>query len=156
MELLDVILNRIRFEPSIDPSRIAVATSSGGHVVLNGVVRTYAEKQRVEEIVRRLRGVTSLQNEIEVRLTIGDYRTDATLERIINELYEAMTGFGESRPLASVRDGWVVLQGSLPSRYQKQLAEGSLRYIAGVRGITNEITVTGRRRSLGVPAPAAS
>lgn len=40
-----------------------------------------------------------------------------------------------------LRDGTVVLSGSVRSYYQKQLAQESLRGIDGIRGVENQIEV---------------
>ncbi len=40
-----------------------------------------------------------------------------------------------------VRDGWVTLNGEVNMWYQKSAAESSIRYLLGVKGITNNITI---------------
>lgn len=115
----------------------------GGTAILKGSIRSLNERWLCEQIVKRVRGVTSISNKIEVRLTIGDYRTDATLQRIIGELFEAMAGMPPERPHVTARNGCVTLRGSVRRPYQKQLAEQTVRRIAGVRSITNLIVIDG-------------
>jgi osmotically-inducible protein OsmY len=134
------IIDELRWDPAVEATRIAVSTS-GGAVTLNGAVRTYAEKCRAEEIVKRMRGVTSVRNELDVRVTIGDYRTDPTLTRIVGELLESLAGYPEERPRATVKDAWVTLEGEVVWAFQKRIAEEAVRGIAGIRGITNRIRV---------------
>jgi osmotically-inducible protein OsmY len=43
-----------------------------------------------------------------------------------------------------VDDGWVTLEGSVNWNYQRVRAEKAVGYLAGVRGVSNQITVTSR------------
>jgi osmotically-inducible protein OsmY len=138
------IVGKLRRDPTIDDARIQVSVLDGA-AVLSGAVRTYAEKCRAESLVCRVRGVSSLRNDIDVRITIGDYRTDAALERVLRDLFEALAQLPE-RPAVTVRDGWVTLEGEVARVFQKTLVENAVRDIAGVRGITNQIAVVPRRR----------
>jgi osmotically-inducible protein OsmY len=139
MRILDEIIDELRCDPRIDASKIAVAVSDGGTVVLNGIVHTYAEKVRAERLAQLVDGVSGVRNEIEVRLTVGDYRADTSLERVIGELFDALTGLPDPRPMVSVRNGWVTLSGLVRWPFQRQVAEEALLHIAGIRGITNAI-----------------
>jgi osmotically-inducible protein OsmY len=139
--LIDDVVDAFRGDPRIDAGRIAIAASDGGTVVLNGVVGTLAEKRRAEEIAATLDGVTSVRNQLEVRLTIGDYRTDECLCRVTNDVIEALAGLPPERPHATVNNGWVTLVGRVRWRFQKRMIEDLLTQIAGIRGISNEIAV---------------
>jgi len=134
------IIDELRWDPAVEATRIEVHTN-GGAVTLSGAVRTYAEKCRAQEIVKHMRGVTSVRNDLEVRVTIGDYRTDATLMRIVGEVLESLAGYPEERPRAIVAAGWVTLEGNVTWAFQKSRAEEAVRSIAGIRGITNRIRV---------------
>ncbi len=134
------IVDALRQDGRVDVSTIALS-NAGGLVVLNGIVHTYAEKCWCEEIVKRVPGVKAVRNELEVRLTIGDYRTDATLERIIRDLLDSLVAIPEPRLQVAVRDSWVTLEGTVRQPFQKQLVEDVIRLIGGVRGIENRIDV---------------
>jgi osmotically-inducible protein OsmY len=41
----------------------------------------------------------------------------------------------------AVSDGWVTLRGTVDWQYQRDAADGAVRTLAGVRGITNDISV---------------
>jgi osmotically-inducible protein OsmY len=137
------IQEELQWDPAVDPARIRVRIVDGV-AVLEGAVRTYAEKCRAEDIVKRMQGITAVRNELEVRLTIGDYRTDETLQRVLQEGVDALARMPEVRPRVAVRDGWVTLLGEVEWAYQKRLAENAVRDVAGVRGITNAITIVPR------------
>jgi osmotically-inducible protein OsmY len=141
-KLLDDVDDALRWDPRADSTNVSVAML-GGTAILKGSVCSLNERWWCEQIIKRVRGVTSICNKIQVRLTIGDYRTDETLRRVIGELFEAMTGMPPERPHVTVRNGCVTLRGSVRRPYQKQLPEQAVRRIAGVRGLTNFIRITG-------------
>jgi osmotically-inducible protein OsmY len=136
------ILADLNSHPS-DTSRIRVAAADDGRVTLEGAVQTYADKCCVEEMVRRMPGVAEVRNALEVRLTVGDYRTDATLERVLRDLLECLSRMPPELPRATVVNGWVTLDGIVLHAFQKQLVEQIVREVAGVRGITNHIAIAG-------------
>jgi osmotically-inducible protein OsmY len=41
----------------------------------------------------------------------------------------------------TVKDGWLTLEGKVGWGYQKEAAEHAVRYLSGVRGITNNIEI---------------
>jgi osmotically-inducible protein OsmY len=40
-----------------------------------------------------------------------------------------------------VRSGWVMFEGEVEWQFQREAAESAVRYLTGVRGVTNSITV---------------
>jgi len=141
------ILDELQGNSSIDASRIRVTAAANGIVTLDGIVRTYAEKCSLEENLRVIPGVTGVQNELVVRITIGDYRPDGTLRRVLHNILEGLARMPAERPRVSVVDGWVTLEGSVPHAFQKLLVENTIREVAGVRGITNRIEIERERRT---------
>lgn len=150
------ILDELQDHSSIDTSRIRVTTTADGLVMLDGVVHTYAEKCALEENVRTVPGVSGVQNELDVRLTIGDYRPDGTLRRVLQDMLDGLARMPAERPRVSVVDGWVTLEGPVLHAFQKVLVENTVREVAGVRGITNRIVVEKERRTGGPPISSAT
>jgi osmotically-inducible protein OsmY len=56
----------------------------------------------------------------------------------------------QDRVTVTVSSGWVTLQGSVDWQYQKDAADRTMRDLAGVRGVTNNVTVTPRVSTTGV------
>lgn len=131
----------LRWHPGIDTNRVAISVDDGGRVTLEGSVPTYADKCSIEDALKRVPGISGVRNRIEVRLTIADYRSDATLERVLAELFEFLSRMPPEHPRATVKNGWVTLEGSVCWPHQKQLIEKAVREIAGVKGITNRLVV---------------
>jgi osmotically-inducible protein OsmY len=131
----------LRWHRGIDAARVAVSVDDTGRVTLEGSVPTYADKCAIEEAVKLVPGVNGVRNRVDVRLTIADYRTDAALERILNDLFEFLSRMPPERPRVTVLNGWVTIEGSVVWAHQRQLIEKTVREVAGVRGITNRLTV---------------
>lgn len=127
-------------DPAVDASRIFVSVD-GAVVTLGGAVRSYSERCRAESVVRELSGALDVRNAIEVRLSIGNYRSDAGLSHLTNEVLENYVVLSDEPPRAAVQNGWVTLRGIVTSDFRKKIAEAVVRELAGVRGITNEIQV---------------
>lgn len=134
------ILDELDRDPAVDASRISVSID-GGKVTLGGAVRSYSEKCRAETVARDLSGSLDVHNAIEVRLSIGNYRSDAGLARFTNEMLENYVMLSDEPPSVAVQNGWVILRGIVTSDFRKKTAEAVVRELSGVRGITNEIQV---------------
>jgi osmotically-inducible protein OsmY len=131
----------LRWHPGIDTNRVAISVDDVGRVTIEGSVPTLADKCSLEDALKQVPGVSAVRNRIEVRLTIADYRTDATLERVLADLFESLSRMPPELPRATVKNGWVTLEGSVSRPHQKQLIEKAVREIAGVIGITNRLIV---------------
>ena len=144
MQQQDAIGRTIREELDRDPGLVAARITvsvQGDEVILGGTVRSDSEKCRAEIIACERSGSRSVTSAIEVRLSIGNYRTDAGLSHLTNEVLENYVVLSEEPPQAAVQNGWVTLRGIVTSDFRRKIAEAVVRELAGVRGITNEIQV---------------
>ncbi|WP_041319691.1 BON domain-containing protein [Hyphomicrobium denitrificans] len=140
MQLRQLVLDELEFEPSIDSTGIGVA-ANGGVVTLSGHVRSYAEKVAAFQATRRVKGVRAIAQEIEVRYP-GEAETsdEEIAKRVLSVLkWHAMIPEGQIRVI--VQKGWVNLRGTLEWQYQKKATEDEVRKLLGVVGVTNSITV---------------
>lgn len=141
IQLRQSILDELEFEPSIDAAEIGV-TAEGGIVTLSGHVRTYAEKEATERVVRRVKGVRGIAVEIDVRI-FGAKDTD---DDDIARRAVAMLDWSVSVPKESVQvrvlKGWVTLRGKVEWQYQKNAALDAVRDLAGVVGVSNLVELT--------------
>jgi osmotically-inducible protein OsmY len=139
------VMDELRWDPRLDASKVAVS-AEGATVTLAGSVHSYSEKCRAEALARRVRGVVAVKNALEVRLTIGDYRTDPTLERLAADILESLPAMLPKRPQVAVYDGWLTLDGIVESAAQKRTIENAFLHIAGIRGVTNRINIVPRSK----------
>jgi osmotically-inducible protein OsmY len=140
-EIRDDVIGELRWDPQIsDPEAIGVAVTDGA-VVLTGHISTYAEKLAAERAAQRVYGVKAVANDLTVRLA-GSPRDDADIARAIAHILDWNVQIPTGRVQASVRNGWVTLEGHVDHDFQRREVERMVRNVRGVTGVTNAITVT--------------
>ncbi|MGB3390678.1 MAG: BON domain-containing protein [Pseudaminobacter sp.] len=143
------ILDELDFEPSIDAADIGVAVENG-IVTLTGHVPTYAQKVTVEDVARRVKGVKGIAQEIEVR-PFGTNLTadDEIAKRAVNSI-NWNTSIPDDAVQVKVQKGWVTLTGKVEWQYQKSAAADTVRDLAGVVGVSNQIEIKQRASAFDV------
>jgi osmotically-inducible protein OsmY len=142
-ELQQDVQRELQWEPSVEAAHIGVSVKNGV-VTLTGYVPSYAEKYAAERAANRVYGVRAVANELEVRLPGSSERTDEDIaEATINAL-KANTLVPDDKIKVIVSKGWVTLEGKVEWQYEKIAAEDAVRYITGVKGVSNLITVKPR------------
>src|SRR4051794_34668752 len=142
-EIQQDVLDEFKWDARVKPNEIGVAVKDGV-VTLTGWVDSYTKKWAAEEAAHRVRGVQAVANDIEVRLPSSAERTDADIAAAAVRALEWDAFVPIERLDVTVAKGWVTLRGEVDWQYQKQDAERVVRRIAGVRGVTNLITVRPR------------
>jgi osmotically-inducible protein OsmY len=135
--------DELRWDPDIDPTDIAVAAKSGV-VTLTGFVRSYAEKFAAERAAKRVAGVVGVANDLEVRLPNADQRPDPEVAREVVANLKILLPSSWEHIKAIVKDGWVTLEGEVEWNYQRDYAERAVRWIKGVKGVSNLIRLQPR------------
>lgn len=140
IELRQDVLDELEFEPSIDAADIGVAVEDGT-VTLTGHVRTYAQKHEAERIVKRVKGVRAIAQEIEVR-PAGSHLTadDEIAKRAVSSLTWNASVPRDTVQI-TVENGHVTLGGTVTWHYQKAAAEKAVQTLQGVTGVTNVIAI---------------
>jgi len=132
------VTQELRWDHSIDAANIGVSADRGA-ATLSGHVASYAEKVAAEKAAKRVKGVTAVANELEVRLPSHGSVDDTD---IAVALSHAMTST-ISIPLGSiqptVQKGWVTLEGTVAWDYQRLVAARIARDARGVTGVTNRV-----------------
>lgn len=140
LDLRQDLLDELEFEPSIDAADIGVAVEAGT-VTLTGHVPTYAQKRKAEDIVKRVKGVRAIAENIEVR-PVGTHVTadDEIAKRAANAI---SWGTVVPRDAVQIRveHGFVTLTGKVEWNYQKRAAESAVQGLAGVKSISNQISL---------------
>jgi osmotically-inducible protein OsmY len=142
-ELQQHVQNALDWEPSVDATEIGVTVDSGV-VTLRGDVPSFAEKETAERVALRVYGVKAVANDINVRLVSGYERTDSEIAQAVANALKWNTAVPEERVTISVRDGQVILRGTVDWQYQKDAAARAVRDLTGVRGVTNHIAIQPR------------
>ena len=136
--VLEALRDEIDREHVVPEPEIDVAVEDG-IVTLTGRVASPATKEIAERAVKRVPGVRSVANDLRVT-DEGRERTDTDIAR------EALHRLRNNRAVpvnvqAVVADGLVTLDGTVRWLHQRICAESAVKYIAGVKGVVNEITL---------------
>lgn len=140
------VLEELRWDARVQPNEIGVAVKDGV-VTLTGWVDAYTKKWAAEEAAHRVRGVKAVANDIEVRLPSSAERTDADIAAAATRALELDALLPIENLDVTVSKGWITLRGEVEWEFEKRDAERVVRRLAGVRGVTNLITVRPRRRT---------
>jgi osmotically-inducible protein OsmY len=142
-ELQRAVLDELKWEPSVEATHIGVAVKDGV-VTLTGHVSSFAEKYAAERAAKRVYGVKAVANELDVKLPFSSQRTDEDIAAAVVRALESRLFVPADKIKVTVNKGWVTLEGEVTWQFQKNLAERAVRYVPGVTGVSNYITVKSR------------
>ena len=134
------VADELKWDPSLEDDDIAVAVRDGV-VTLAGWVKSYSDKWRAERVASRVKGVKALANDLEVRLPSTSNRPDTDIARAAVDALKWNISVPSDRVKVKVEKGWVTLEGDVDWYYQKEAAERAVRYLTGVKGVSNLIAV---------------
>ena len=137
-DLRDRVERQLNWEPEVPSTKIGVATEDGV-VTLTGFVNTYAEKVAAERVTKRTYGVKALANDIEVKPAFK--KTDTEIATSALSALDSRVDVPDDKIKVTVKDGWITLDGNVDWYYQKNAAEFAVKYLQGVRGVTDDIKV---------------
>jgi osmotically-inducible protein OsmY len=139
-QLQEQVLRALEYEPAVNAAQIGV-TAHEGVVTLRGSVKTFYEKTHAERATSRVVGVRALANDNEVLPDYEQRRTDSAIAEAVANTLAGDAALPAKAVQATVRDGWVTLNGRVEWKYQRDAAEDALRRLYGLRGITNAIVI---------------
>lgn len=134
------ITAELKWDSSLRDDDIAVGVREG-IVTLGGFVDSLADKGKAERVAARVKGVRAVVNEIEVKLPAWSQRADTDIARAVLDALRWNIAVPHEHIRVKVEDGWVTLEGEVPWYHQKEAAERSVRFLTGVRGVLNLVTL---------------
>ncbi len=140
LELRRHVESALEWEPSVDAADIGVSVDAGV-VTLRGDVGSFAARATAERVTLRVYGVKAVANELTVRLVTGFERNDTDIAQAAVTALKWNAVIPQNRVTVTVANGWLTLNGTLDWQYQKEGASRAVRYLVGVKGVTNSITV---------------
>lgn len=143
MELKKDVEAELAWVPNVNAAHIGVAVKDGV-VSLTGHVPYYAEKYAAEKAAKRVYGVKAVADELDVKLPGGSERTDEDVATACINALKFDYAVPSDKTKIVVDKGWVTLDGQFDWQYQKDAAGRAVRYLMGVRGVSNNITVKPR------------
>lgn len=133
----------LRWNPSIDSTDVAVAVKNGV-VTLTGFTRSFSDKWEAERAAKHVAGVAGVANDIEVRLPSVDERPDPEIARDAVAALKNRLPMSAEHIQVTVKNGWVSLEGEVEWQYQRGSAEAAVRWVRGVKGVSNLVQVKPR------------
>ena len=129
------VSDELFWDPKVDSEAIAVSTDDG-KITLRGTVGSLREKREAQKAARRVFGVTSVDNQLQVRL-LSD-RSDAELRGDVLQAL-MLDSLVPTTVDAKVTDGFVTLTGTADRQYQRDEAEFVASNIVGAIDVFDEI-----------------
>ncbi len=139
MQLKQDIEQELSWDPKINAAQIGVSVDKGA-VSLNGEVNTYGEKWAAEDATKRVSGVRTLAQDLKVKASYGDKHSDAEIAGAVQSALK-WDVYVPQTVTAKVQDGSVTLEGQVGWNFERDAAEKSVRYLAGVLNVYNSISL---------------
>ena len=134
------VLEEMSWEQHINVSDIGVSVKEGV-VTLTGLVDDYLMRLAAQNAALRVKGVHAVANDIEVRLHTSAERTDSDLALAALYALKWDAAIQTDRLDVTVSHGYVTLKGEVEWPYQREAAERAIRRLAGIKGMTNWVTL---------------
>jgi osmotically-inducible protein OsmY len=135
------VLAELKWDAKLQPNEIGVSVKDGV-VTLTGWVDSFLKKWSAEDVALKVSGVKAVANDLEVKL--ASERTDADIAAAALRALEWDAFVPSDKVQVTVSKGWITLKGEVEWQYQKEDAERVVRRLAGVKGVSNLITVKPR------------
>ena len=148
-DLKQHVQSALDWEPSLDAKDIGISVDEAV-VTLRGNVASYAEKVTAERVTLRVYGVKAVANDLAVHLVSAFERTDTEIAQAAVAALKWNTMVPNDRVTVTVNNGWLALNGTLDWQYQKDAAARTVRDLTGVKGVTNNIMVQPRVKTIDV------
>ncbi|SIQ76143.1 Osmotically-inducible protein OsmY, contains BON domain [Chryseobacterium sp. RU37D] len=139
-ELQKDVQDALKWEPQLHSAEIGVIVKNGV-VSLTGTVDNYAKKLQAEHAAKNVSGVKVLVVHIDVQLPISRPKTDEEIANEIIAAFKSNSFIPEKKIIVKVENGWVNLEGEVSWDYLRDITESSIKYLPGVKGIYNNITI---------------
>ena len=139
-ELQQDVQDAIKWQPLLNAAEIGV-TAKNGVVSLTGIVDSYAKKTEAEDATKNVAGVTAVVEKIEVKFPNSWSKTNAEIATEVLNALKARWNVPNDKIKVKVEDGWITVSGELNWNYQKEATEDAIKYLIGVKGVTNNITI---------------
>src|SRR5215472_7532810 len=124
-------------DPLVDAHDIVVEVIDGA-VSLTGTVPSQAQRAEAVAAAKRVAGVTRVDALLAVALPATDYGDDSALAQLVNQALAANADV-PAGVSATVREGSVLLTGTVSRSAQRVAAQDTAAAVGGVVGVTNNI-----------------
>lgn len=138
-DLQEDVQDAIKFQPLLHAAEIGV-TVKDGIVTLSGIVDGYFKKTEAENAAKNVAGVKAVVENITIKYNNHSKNDNEVAVEVLKAL-ESSWSVPNDKVKVKVENGWVTLDGELPWNYQREAAKSAINYLAGIKGITNNIKI---------------
>jgi osmotically-inducible protein OsmY len=135
--LREAVVAEFDDDPNLDAWAIGVVAEEGV-VTLTGTVESLANKEAAARAAKRVDGVRSVANDLHIRA--AHERTDTDIARDAMHRLRNSVAVPETVK-AVVSDGYITLDGTVAWLHQRAAAETAVKYVNGVKGVSNDIKI---------------
>lgn len=132
-------MQELQWSPNIKENDINVAVKSG-IVTLSGKVPAYYQKLVAEKAAQKVSGVKAVVEEIKVKLTDLTKRDDKAITRAALHSLSWNSAVPKGIKVV-VENGWLMLAGEVEWAYQREAAKNAVKFLNGVTGLSNAISI---------------
>jgi osmotically-inducible protein OsmY len=140
VEIQQDVLEEMSWDQHINVSDIGVSVKEGV-VTLTGLVDNYLVRLAAQNAALRVKGAHAVANDIEVRPHTSAERTDSDLALAALYALKWDAAIPTDKLDITVSHGYVTLRGEVEWPFQREAAERAIRRLAGIKGVTNWVTV---------------
>ena len=141
-DLVADVTNELFWDPKVDSEAVAVSADDG-KITLRGTVGSLREKREAKKAAERVYGVTSVKDELNVRILTSAKRDDAELRGDVLQAL-VLDSLVPSTIDVKVNDGFVTLTGTADWQYQRDEAELVSSAIVGVMDVEDDIKLSNK------------
>jgi len=139
-DIRDAVELELGYDPLVDMSDITVKNLNG-EVALNGTVPSFPQYLEAAAAARRVSGVKSVHNHLEVVLPPVNYRDDATLTTTANNALALNIAVPDGVE-ASAKNGNLMLSGTVSYGAERTAAEDTVAGLTGIRNLRDDIEIS--------------
>jgi len=140
-QIVREIMDHLSWDNRVDASDIQVEVING-RVRLFGTVPVYTSRQIAEKTCYEVRGVLSVQNELQIKHpTSITVPPDQEIKEHLQSLFSWNQELASEQVRIRVADGEVTLDGTVDAYWKKMRAEEMVSAVKGVLGIENKLAV---------------
>lgn len=134
------VIDELKWEPKVNATHIGVAVKDG-IVTLSGHVDSYVEKLGAEAAAKKVADVKAIAVELDVILPGSSQKSDTEIaQAAMNALKWNVYQLADLVTI-KVENGFITLTGEVPWHFERDSAEYTVKYLAGVKGVFNKIRI---------------
>ena len=134
------VIDELQWDPMTRNCEIGVAAKDGV-VTLSGSVTSFSQKLAAEAAAERVAGVRAIAEDLTVRIPSTFEKSDADIAHAALNALQWDVDVPSEALKVKVEHGFVTLDGHVSAHHERLAAERACRYLSGVKGLINHVTV---------------